>query len=313
MMSETKNILIFGATGLIGTHITKAILDHQSRWSSVAVFTSPNTVQTKADEIAHLKAQRVKIIEGDLTSESDVNNAYKGIDTVVSCVGRPVIDKQLLLIQLADKHPDVQRFFPSEYGTDIEYWPSSANEKPHQLKLKVRALLKTIQNLEYTYVVTGPYGDADGGLYLSAKSPEREEEGTFDVKRKRAVLLGDGRGKISLSTMRDVGKMAVAALLHPEVSKNKALHVNSFTTTPIELAEEFQKQTGEKWDVAYTSLDRLKQLEQQTGGPLTLRRIWTEGGTLYDERDNELIGLKEGDVDSLQTAVALAISVQAKL
>ncbi|KJX93515.1 isoflavone reductase family protein [Zymoseptoria brevis] len=313
MMSETKNILIFGATGLIGTHITKAILDNKSRWSSVAVFTSANTVQTKADEITHLKAQGVKIIEGDLTSESDVNNAYKGIDTVVSCVGRPVIDKQLLLIQLADKHPDVMKFLPSEYGTDIEYWPSSANEKPHQLKLKARALLKTIQNLEYTYVVTGPYGDSDGGLYLSAKSPEREEEGTFDVQRKRAVLLGDGKGKISLSTMRDVGKMVVAALLHPEASRNRALHVNSFTTTPNELAEEFQKQTDEKWDVAYTSLDRLKQLEQETGGPLTLRRIWTEGGTLYDERDNELIGLKDGDVDTLQSAVALAISVQANL
>jgi hypothetical protein len=177
-------------------------------------------------------------------------------------------------------------------------------------------LLKTVEKLEYTYVVTGPYGDADGGLYLAAKSPEREEEGSFDAERKRAVLLGDGNGKISLTTMRDVGKLVVAALLHPEAARNKALHVNSFTTTPKELAEEFQRQTGSAWDISYTSLDRLKELEDRAwkdgipaAGTLTLRRIWTSGGTLYDERDNGLIGM-EGNTDTLQSAVELAISVQ---
>jgi nucleoside-diphosphate-sugar epimerase len=178
--------------------------------------------------------------------------------------------------------------------------------------------MKTVKNLEHTYVVTGPYGDADGGLYLSAKSPEKEQEGTFDVKRKRAVLLGDGNGKISLSTMRDVGKLVVAALLSPEEAKNKALHVNSFTTTPNELAAEFQKQTGDRWDISYTSLEKLKKLEQQaweqgipSAGTLTLRRIWTSGGTLYDSRDNEKIGM-EGKTDSLQSAVELAIGIQTK-
>jgi nucleoside-diphosphate-sugar epimerase len=108
-MATTKNILIFGATGLIGTHITKAILDNKNQWSKVAVFTSPNTVKTKPDVISHLKSQGVEIIEGDITSDVDVNKAYEGIDTIVSCVGRPVIDKQLLLIKLADQHPDVKR------------------------------------------------------------------------------------------------------------------------------------------------------------------------------------------------------------
>lgn len=94
-----------------------------------------------------------------------------------------------------------------------------------------------------------------------------------------------------------VGKLVVAALQRPAASKNKALIVNSFTTTPNEILAEFEKQTGTKWKVEYTSLERLRELEEQawkdqdpmaTG--LTLRRIWTEGGTLYDWRDNELIG-----------------------
>lgn len=310
MAASTKNILIFGATGLIGTHITNAILDGKDRFGRIAVFTSQNTVSSKPDEIDNLKKRGAEIIVGDLTSDPDVNQAYNGFDTIVSAVGRPVIDKQLKLIELAEKHPNVKRFFPSEYGTDIEYDETSANEKPHQLKLKVRALLKTVKNIEYTYVVTGPYADADSLLYLCAKKPENEAQGTFDVQRKRAVLLGDGDGNISLTTMRDVGKLVVAALLHPEAAKNRALRVNSFTTTPHELLREFEKQTGQKWDVGYTSLAELKQLESETPS-VTLRRIWTSGKTLYEKRDNGLIEMEPG-LDDLESTVRQAIAVQQK-
>lgn len=89
----------------------------------------------------------------------------------------------------------------------------------------------------------------------------------------------------------------MAALQYPAASKNKVLIVNSFTTTPDEILAEFEKQTGTKWEVEYTSLPRLRELEEQAwkdqdpmATAFTLRRIWTEGGTLYDKRDNELIG-----------------------
>ena len=317
MASVTKNILIFGATGLIGEHITNAIVESSSKFGRIAIFTSPDTISNKKDEIEKLRSRKVEIIPGDITSAQDINGALNGFDTIVSCVGRTVIHTQLQILQLADKHPDIKRFLPSEYGTDIEYWPSSKDEKPHQQKLRVRAAMKDVKDLEYTYVVTGPYGDADKALFLSAAPPANEGGGSFDVKRKRAVLLGSGDGKISLTTMRDVGKLVVAALLSPEAARNKALHVNSFTTTPKEIVAEFEKQTGgQSWDVAFTSVEELKKLEQEAydngdprAGPLTLRRIWTEGGTLYDKRDNGAIGMEDG-VDSLQDAVAQAIKVQ---
>lgn len=91
----------------------------------------------------------------------------------------------------------MKRFFPSEYGTDIEYGPESANEPPHQQKLKVRAALKEVSKLEYTYVVTGPYAAVGGFLGTSPYAPEI---GSFNVKEKKAVLIDDGKGKISLST-----------------------------------------------------------------------------------------------------------------
>lgn len=109
MTTPTKNILIFGATGLIGQHIANAILANKDKFDRITIFTSSTTISTKANEIESLKSRGAEIIAGELTSASDVKKAYSGIDTVVSCVGRPVIHTQLQLIELADKHPDVKR------------------------------------------------------------------------------------------------------------------------------------------------------------------------------------------------------------
>ena len=95
-----------------------------------------------------------------------------------------------------------------------------------------------------------------------------------------------------------VGKLVVASLQHPAESEDKIVIVNSFTTTPNDIIAEFESQTGQKWNVSYISLEKLKEIEKEaweTGASYTtgatLRRIWTEGGTLYDRpRDNGLIG-----------------------
>ena len=222
----------------------------------------------------------------------------------------------------ADSTSNVRRFFPSEYGTDIEYNASSANEKPHQQKLKVRKFIsEEVKNLEVTYLVTGPYSD----LFLGKTIPGNEKVGTFDVKSKKAVALGDGNGKVSFTTMKDVGVLLVAALLHPpgpeeaeqQKGRPRTLKVNSFTTTPLEIVKEFEKQTGEKWDIEYTSLDDVRKEEKERwekGDPLatlwTLRRIWGEGGTLYEQRDNEKLG--EPTMEALKEQVAKSIEKQSK-
>ncbi|TVY88374.1 Isoflavone reductase-like protein [Lachnellula willkommii] len=297
-MPSKQNLLIIGATGYIGTHITSQILANKTSFSRIAIFTSPQTVEKKPDIIDGLKKQGAEIIVGDTTNEDDLVKAFQGIINSFS------------LLQI------VARFFPSEYGTDIEYGPESATEKPHQAKLQVRAALRELEaeveakgkgegkGLEYTFLVTGPYAEA----VLRTAS--------FDVKGKKAVLMGDGKGRISLTTKDDVGRLTVKALLHPSASKNRALRVNSFTASELDILAEFERQTGgEKWSVQHMPFEELRRLESEAwekGDPMatgyTLRRIWAEGGTLYEERDN---GLVEGeDTEGLGDAVRVAVASQ---
>jgi hypothetical protein len=114
-----------------------------------------------------------------------------------------------------------------------------------------------------------------------------------------------------------VGKLVVAALQHLNASRNAILIVNSFTTTPAEILAEFEKQTDSKWDVSYTPLAELKEVEKQAwddglpyATPVTLRRIWTEGGTLYEKRDNGVIGDPEMETMADQVGQVIARQMQ---
>jgi NmrA-like family protein len=199
MASQPKKILVFGATGTIGKFITEALVDAGGSFSRLAVFTSVNTIETKAAYIQSLKQRGVEVIAGDINNDNDILAAYEGFDTIVSAVGRNAIDHQIDLIRLAESTTNIKRFFPSEYGTDIEFGPKSPHEKPHQLKLKVRAYLKNeVKRLKYTYLVTGPYAD----MYIE-KSRGDPKAGSFDVRAKKAVLLGSGDEKIALTTMAE--------------------------------------------------------------------------------------------------------------
>ncbi len=208
-----ENLLLFGATGYIGAYIIEEIVKARESFDRVAIFTSSNTLESKSQKLDELKRHGVEVIIGDVKKSGDLLDAFQGldtiptarkciyihagIDTIISAVGRNGIAEQIESVKLAIQAPTVKRFFPSEYGTDVEYGPESVNEIPHQQKLKVRMALRESSGLDYTYVVTGPY--ADGRAYLSAGNAS-PKLGSFNVKEKTAVLLGDGNGKISLTT-----------------------------------------------------------------------------------------------------------------
>ncbi|KAI0454945.1 hypothetical protein F5B21DRAFT_217171 [Xylaria acuta] len=314
MASLPFNILIFGGTGAIGKHITNAIVSAGAApGHSISIFTSDATASSpeKASRLSSWKSQGLRVVTGDVNNAQDVSRAYEGVDVVVSCLGRNALMPQIELVRLAEESASVKWFFPSEYGTDIEYDASSKDEKPHQNKLKVREFIRNnITRVQCTYLVTGPYID----MYLTL-IPSVASLGGYDVRSKRAVVVGSGNDAVGFTSMPDVGKLLVAALRHPTEAEGKALKVQSFVATPLEIVREFEKQTGEEWTTEYTPNQALRELETRLwdgNNPLataaTLRRIWAEGGTLYEKTDNEKLGLALQDMESLAEVVGRAIS-----
>ncbi|KAI0429479.1 hypothetical protein F5Y09DRAFT_310359 [Xylaria sp. FL1042] len=308
------SILIFGSTGAIGRHITSAILSAQvSPGHSISIFTSDATA-SNPDKVALLsswRSQGLRVVTGDVNNANDVLRAYEGVDVVVSCLGRNTLTVQGELIRLAEERSSVKWFFPSEYGTDIEYDASSKDEKPHQNKLEVRQFIRdNIRRVQCTYLVTGPYID----MYLTLL-PGVEAIGGYDVDLRKAVVVNRGHDAVGFTSMPDVGKLLVATLHNPGEAMGKILKVQSFVTTPIEIVREFEKQTGAQWSVGYTSIQDLRDLEKRLwdendarATAATLRRIWAEGRTLYKKTDNEKLGLAPGDMETLGEVVGRAIA-----
>jgi hypothetical protein len=196
MSFKPSNVLIFGATGVIGQFIVASIISAKADFGRIAIFTSQSTYQNKPTEIQALERSGLEIIVGDVNKDEDILDAYKGFDAVVCAFGRNVIDKQIDLIRLAEESSDIKWFFPSEYGTDIEYGPRSKDEPPHQQKLKVRAYIKEhVKRLAYTYVVTGPYPELFIGSFPDPRA------GSFEVQSRTATIVGTGREKIGFTTM----------------------------------------------------------------------------------------------------------------
>ncbi|KAF5015944.1 hypothetical protein F66182_12534, partial [Fusarium sp. NRRL 66182] len=199
---KPRNILLIGATGNIGRFITRSIVSARGDFDRVAILTSAPAAGSEKEKFINeeLKPKNVEIIVGDISNEEDVLKAYKGIDTVIFALGRGAILPQIPLIKLAaSPGSSIKWIFPSEYGTDIKYGPSSAGEPTHQGKLKVRAYIEEDEEikksgLKYTYVVTGPYPE----MFLRGDS---EYTGGWDVKSKKANLL-EKDNKISFTTMK---------------------------------------------------------------------------------------------------------------
>ncbi|KAF4508974.1 hypothetical protein G6O67_005290 [Ophiocordyceps sinensis] len=301
-----SHILIIGATGNIGKYITNSVLQAKPSFPKITVLTSAATASAKHELLNGWKASGVSIIIGDVTNSADIANAYRSVDTVISCVGRGVLDQQQEFIRLAEESESVQWFFPSEYGTDIEHNSRSPNEKPHQMKLAVRKYVREhTSRLKVTYVVVGPYFEMWVGMGRFG-----HKLGGFDIKNKEAAVIADGQGQIGFTTMPDTGKAVVAALRHPEASFNKALKVASFVATPNQVLAECEKQTGAKFTVRHIPLAEVEAFEDQMykeqnpfAAVSALRRIWATGGTLYGKWDNQSIGLDSSNLESLEVAV----------
>jgi hypothetical protein len=229
-MADTlpKSVLIFGATGTIGTHITNSLTSalESGAITRLGIFTSPSTASTKTALIADLQSRGVEVFVGDVTSESDLRSVLSSprsaqplptpdstssstsssaadkpaFDTVVSATGRSSITTQIPILTLAETLPHITQFYPSEYGTDIEFSATtSPGEPPHQLKLQVRKHIReNVRRLKVTYLVTGPYPE----MWMAPPPPgDARIVGGFDVKKKEAVLMGDGEGKVGFTGM----------------------------------------------------------------------------------------------------------------
>lgn len=78
-MIKAQNILLVGATGLIGGWILDAVIANKQEFQRIAIFTSQKSLEHKKERIEDLRSKHVEIVVGDIRDAKSVADAFEGM------------------------------------------------------------------------------------------------------------------------------------------------------------------------------------------------------------------------------------------
>ncbi|XP_061346008.1 phenylcoumaran benzylic ether reductase POP1-like isoform X2 [Gastrolobium bilobum] len=215
MAAAFSKILIIGGTGYIGKFIVEASV-MAGHPTYLLVRESPISNPVKATMIEKFKNLGVKLVLGDINDHESLVKAIKQVDVVISAVSYMHLPVQFKIISAIKEAGNVKRFFPSEFGNDVDR-AHGMDEATNIFATKAQ-IRRTIEaeGIPYTYVVANFFI----GHFLPNWSDLRATASPLDI----AIILGDGNPKVIFNKEEDVATYTIKAVDDPR-TLNKSLYI----------------------------------------------------------------------------------------
>ncbi|TVU46976.1 hypothetical protein EJB05_06550, partial [Eragrostis curvula] len=217
----------------------------------------------KAQLLKSFQESGVTLIQGDLHDHGSLVRAVKAADVVISTLGALQIADQTPLIAAIKEAGNVKRFFPSEFGPDVER--TGAVEPARSIFAGKAAIHRAVEasGVPYTYVVAGyfaGYGLPTIGQVLSPALPTD-----------KAVVLGDGNTRVVFVDEVDIATYTVLAADDPRAA-NKTLYIRppANTLSHNQLLALWEKKTGKTFERVYVPEDDVLKQIQESPVPLNI-------------------------------------------
>ncbi|KAF4624589.1 hypothetical protein G7Y89_g13580 [Cudoniella acicularis] len=209
-MAAFRNVALLGATGNLGTEILAAL--------NTAGFNVTAIQRKDSKNVATGAAKSIKV---DLANASELAEAFKGQDVVVSTVPTPKLVAEKAWIDAAVS-AQVKRIVPSEFSTNMEV-ETSQTLPILKDKLEIRKYVEGLASsgkIEWTSINNGPF--LVNFLWLSGWMGP-------NPKTKTTTLHDGGEKIVCSSTLERIGESVAKVLLpeHAESTKNKSIYVYS--------------------------------------------------------------------------------------
>ncbi|KAG2379548.1 hypothetical protein C9374_006665 [Naegleria lovaniensis] len=220
-----SKVFLVGATGIVGQHVTKALLKHHPH-TQVKLLIRKESEQ-KASELKQLGAE---LVFGDLTTltTQELDHVLDGSEVIVSALsGDSTVlhEAQLKLLQSAQRVKSVKKFLPSAFGVDhdsLQYGVFISND----IKKKFAEL---VVNSGWEYVFVNTYM-----FYSYAALPNFLFE--YHPETKIVKYDGERNTPIPMTDLEDVGKFTALAALRKDI-KNQSVNVKGDVKTLSEIAK----------------------------------------------------------------------------
>jgi uncharacterized protein YbjT (DUF2867 family) len=176
-----SKILVVGATGYLGKHVLTASvkLGHPT-FALVRPATSNDP--GKAELIKSWTDAGVTILEGDLADHASLVSALKQVDVVISVAGGAQLADQAKLLEAAKEAGTIKRFYPSEFGNDVDRIELDVDvtKGVFETKKNIRRLVES-SGIPYTFVIAGSFAGKLKPKMVAYGAPPRPPPPLFPV------------------------------------------------------------------------------------------------------------------------------------
>ncbi|KAK6131226.1 hypothetical protein DH2020_035040 [Rehmannia glutinosa] len=279
-MGEKSKILIIGGTGYIGKFIVEA--SAKSGHPTFALFReSTISDPVKGRIVEGFKNSGVTILTGDLHDHESLVKAIKQVDVVISTVGQFQLADQVKIIDAIKEAGNVKRFFPSEFGNDVDRSRAVEPAKStFEIKAQIRRAIEE-QGIPYTYV--------SSNYFAGYSLPTLAQPGATAPPRDKVVILGDGNAKAVFNDERDIGTYTIKSVDDPR-TLNKILYIkppkNIYSFN--ELVALWEKKIGKTLEKEFVPEEQLLKQIQESPIPVNIilsinHSIFVKGDQTYFE------------------------------
>ncbi|KAL5704672.1 Phenylcoumaran benzylic ether reductase Pyrc5 [Ranunculus cassubicifolius] len=242
-MAEKSKILFIGGTGYIGKSIVEASIKAGNP-TYLLVRESTVSDPVKGKLVESFKNSGVTLVYGDLYDHESLVKAIKQVDVVISTAGHGQLADQTKIIAAIKEAGNVKRFFPSEFGNDVDR--SNAVE-PAKTAFETKAAIRRAieaEGIPHTYV--------SSNCFAAYFLPSLSQPGATSPPRDKVVIFGDGNAKVVYNVESDIGTFTIKAVDDPR-TLNKILYIRppSNTYSFNELVSLWEKKIGKTLEKTY--------------------------------------------------------------
>ncbi|KAK0581757.1 hypothetical protein LWI29_017540 [Acer saccharum] len=276
MASSKSKILFIGGTGYIGKYIVEASV-FAGHPTFVLVRESTLVSDSRAEVIGTFKSLGVDFIIGDLYDHKSLVEAIKKVDVVISTVGHVQLADQDKIIAAIKEAGNVKRFFPSEFGNDVDRVHAVEPAKTaFAIKANIRRAVEA-EGIPYTYVSSNFFS----GYFL----PTLAQPGATAPPRDKVIILGDGNPKAIFNKEEDIGTYTIRAVEDPR-TVNKILYIrppgNIYSFN--DLVSLWEKKIGKTLEKTYVPEEQVLKNIQEAAVPLNV--ILSIGHSVFVKGDH---------------------------
>ncbi|RDX88336.1 hypothetical protein CR513_30086, partial [Mucuna pruriens] len=211
---KTK-ILVIGGTGFIGKFMVEASAK-AGHVTYALVRDSTLFGPTKSHIIRKFKNLGVNLVLGDINDHQTLVKVIKQVDVVISLIGHEQLNEQYKIISAIKEAGNVKRFFPSEFGIDVDR-THVVDEGKKLIESKVQ-FRRTIEahGIPHTYVVAN--------FFTRHFLPTWSDLGAMTTPIDTIIILGDGNTKVVLNTEENIASYTIRTIEDPR-TLNKILYI----------------------------------------------------------------------------------------